>query len=249
LREGGFHVKHPSRIDLESILAEQLGALGLVLEQGAVESSVDFLLTVLRLNATINLTRITDPVTAVRLHLVDSLAAYPEVSQAGPGQVLDIGTGGGFPGAPLAIASGRRTVLLDSVAKKAVATEAALRECRLEGVSARAGRAESLAREMPASFAVVVARAVAPLPSLVELAAPLLVDGGVLVALKGSPSQAEVDSGDRVAALVGLKCVGTRSLTLPDGNEQRTIVSYEKEGPGTLPLPRREGLAQHNPLA
>ena len=242
-------MKHSSRTELLQTLREQLGTLGVAMPSEMSERSVDFLMTILRLNTTLNLTRITDPTTAVRLHLADSLSAYPEVSAAPRGRLLDVGTGGGFPGAPLAIATGRSATLLDSVGKKAAATECALRECHVEGVSALGGRAEALALEKPATFAVVVARAVAPLPSLVELAAPLLVEGGRLVALKGSPSDDEIDSGDKVAALVGLRRDGMRSLTLPGGDERRTIVWYVKEGPGSVALPRRVGQAQHNPLA
>jgi 16S rRNA (guanine(527)-N(7))-methyltransferase RsmG len=113
--------------------------------------------------------------------------------------MLDIGTGGGFPGVPMAIASRRDAVLLDSVAKKAAAVETVLRECGLQGILIVGQRAEVYAGEAAGGFAVVLARAVAPLPSLLELGAPFLCESDRLVLLKGRPTDEEIEAGDRVA--------------------------------------------------
>ena len=95
----------------------------------------------------------------------------------------------------------------------------------------------------------MVARAVSSLPSLVELASPLLQDGGVLVCLKGRVPQAELDCGRKAAAKCGLSELGAREFVLPGGGEQRAVVSYRKTGDSAVPLPRRVGLAQKRPLA
>jgi 16S rRNA (guanine527-N7)-methyltransferase len=110
-------------------------------------------------------------------------------------------------------------------------------------------RAEDLARGAGETFAAVVARAVAPLPSLVELASPLLIDDGLLIALKGRPETVEIASGVDAARTVGMKEVSRRTLTLPDGGEARTIFVYRKIERSRLNLPRRTGLAQNSPLA
>ena len=210
---------------------------------------IEYLDQLLEANQRINLTRITDRGAAIRLHLVDSLAAAPEVRAATPGPLCDIGTGGGFPGVPLALVSARPAVLLDSVGKKAAAVDALLRDCIwASDMHAVAARAEQHAREHASRYAVVTARAVAPLPSLVELAAPLLKQSGVLVALKGAPTRDELDAGDRAASKVGMRRVGLRELVLPEGNEHRVIVTYQRFGKPKIALPRREGLAQHSPL-
>jgi 16S rRNA (guanine527-N7)-methyltransferase len=232
-----------------AIFHDGLESLGLEVSPETEERILSFLAIVLRINGELNLTRITDPADAVRLHLLDSLSAIPEVSALPTGEMLDLGTGGGFPGVPLAMATERGTVLLDSIAKKTSATTGALEEAGFSGARSVTGRAEEIALDSPAAFAVVVARAVAPLPALVELAAPLLVDGGGLVALKGEPLSEELESGNLVAEMLGMRLVGARGLVLPGGGERRTIISYQKMGPSTVHVPRRIGLAQKRPLA
>jgi 16S rRNA (guanine527-N7)-methyltransferase len=241
-------VKHPLPRELRDELSRGLDCLGRSISTEAADSCLDFLLRVLRANKSVNLTGISDPRSAVRLHLLDSLTAMPEIETSAEGPILDLGSGGGFPGVPLCVASGRRTVLLDSVAKKTAAVARIIDECGIEGASTICGRAEEVAGGEKNVFAVVVARAVAPLPVLIELAAPFLGVQGRLVALKGRISAEEVSSGDSAAAIAGLKSAGRRDLVLPGGEERRTILVYEKEGPGLVDLPRRTGLAQKRPL-
>lgn len=215
-----------------------------------VDALEAYLRAILETNQRVNLTRIVDWDEALRLHLLDSIACLPEVNGAPAGDLCDIGTGGGFPGVPLGLSTRRHTVLIDSVAKKCTAVTEVLEAMNLgRSFECRATRAEDIARTAPARFAVVVARAVAPLASLIELAAPLLSEGGIFVALKGAPGDDEVESGRAVARLVGMKPGSIRTLSLGPGGEKRTILTYEKTGRGSVKLPRRTGLAQHQPLA
>jgi 16S rRNA (guanine527-N7)-methyltransferase len=243
-------VKHPGGADgeLVRLLTSLLADIGVPLSAPKAERAIAFLLEVLAANESVNLTRICDPAIAVRLHVLDSLTVTPELNAAPPGRLLDLGTGGGFPGVPLGIASGRDTLLADSVQKKAEAAGRSALAVGVENVSWVASRAEDLAREVPGQFAAVVARAVAPLPALVELAAPLLIDGGLLIALKGAPESDEIEAGDRVSRIVGLRRTGTREFTLPVGGERRVVLVYERSGDSGVPLPRRTGLAQRRPL-
>jgi len=244
-------VKHPSPADLDLRMKELLEELEIAVEPSARQAMIAYLLATLKANERVNLTRIVDPLAALRLHLVDSLSAKPELDAAPAGSGLDLGTGGGFPGVPLAMATERHFTLLDSVTKKGAATRQILEELRvadsrIEVVSARA---EQLAMARREAFSVVVARAVAPLPSLVELASPLLGLTGVLVALKGCPELSERESGAAVARLVGMREIGWREFSLPEGGEARTIATYAKDASSDVRLPRRTGLAQHSPLA
>ena len=164
--------------------------------------------------------------------------------------MLDLGSGAGFPGIPLAVASGRRVMLLDSVGKKVRELEAIISAMGLIDILvAKADRAESLARTARDGFSVVTARAVSELPALVELAAPLLVQGGQLICLKGTPGRDEVRRADKVAGLVGMGLCSVREFDLPEGAGHRTILAYGKLGTASVRLPRREGMAQHSPLA
>jgi len=240
-------VKHSDSLVQE--LARICTATGLEIPSGVREMLIAYLEAVLRANDTVNLTRITDPTQAVRLHLVDSLCALPEIVSAPAGRICDIGTGAGFPGVPISLATDRACTLLDSVGKKADVVAGILMDLGLSrGITVSRDRAEQHARNHSGGYTAVTARAVAPLASLVELAAPLLSAGGRLVALKGSPNQSELDAGLSAANVVGLRFTSKREFVLPDGDEQRCVIVYEKVRESRVSLPRREGLAQHAPL-
>ena len=115
---------------------------------------------VLKENERSNLTRIVDWQQGQLLHIEDSLVGLQEFEDAPSGRAADLGSGGGFPGIPLAIVSGRPIMLVDSVTKKTTALDRMIEELGLEGqVSTYTGRSEELALEMPESFAVITARA------------------------------------------------------------------------------------------
>jgi 16S rRNA (guanine527-N7)-methyltransferase len=246
---GRFHVKHLTEANAVDFAA-QLAEAGVPVDAPAQSMLLLFLDELITANQSINLTRITDPAYGVRLHLLDSLVALTEINEAPSGDILDLGSGGGIPGVPLAIATGRRTVLLDSVRKKGIAVAAILERLDVGPRIDIAGeRAEVHALAHREEYAVVVARAVAPLPVLMELASPLLTMGGVLVALKGSPDGLELQSGRKAGEISGFGELRLRRLTLPGGDEHRTIVSATKVRASSVGLPRRDGLAKSMPLA
>ena len=234
----------------EKSLSSLCRSAGLIVTEGQRHVLLNYLRALMEMNSKLNLTRIVEPSQAVRLHIVDSLLCLPEVFVAPAGPLCDVGTGGGLPGVPLCVVSGRRGTLLDSVGKKARAVDEILHGLALDGtISALPLRSEQHALTHGHRYAVVTARAVSSLPALVEMAAPLLSDDGVLVALKGSPSADEISRGSEAAALVGLRQVSDRSLVLPGGDEVRTVITYRRFGKAKLNLPRRPGQAHIAPLA
>jgi len=246
---GGPKLKHLAQ-DAEEVLLRlcTVGALEVSDSQRAL--LLEYLDALIEMNSHLNLTRIVDPTAAIRLHLVDSILCLPEVNGAPPGRLCDIGTGGGLPGVPLCVVTGRNGRLLDSVAKKADALNQMLVSLKLDStILAVPERSESHALAHPGKYAVVTARAVSSLPALVEMASPLLAHGGVLIAMKGFPDQTELERGRAAAGLVGMEESGCRELLLPGGTERRTVVSYRKIGKSRVRLPRRPGQAHHTPLA
>ena len=231
-------------------IREYLGELTVVASPEQVDLLARHLQLVADANQRVNLTRLIEPRDTVRLHTGDSLTILGDVADGPPGRMVDMGSGAGFPGLPLAIMTGRSTVLLDSVGKKVRELATMIVDLGLsDSVTARASRAEALARAEPAGFAIVTARALAELPAIVELASPLMQQGGVLVCMKGNPSRSEAARGRETAAIVGMEQEAIREFDLPGGAGHRTVIIYRKTGSPTVPLPRREGLAQHNPLA
>lgn len=234
----------------DAALREGLDALGLVLPAPTVAALGAHARLLLAWNAAINLTAIREPAGVARGHLVDSLAALPLLRERGVDRFVDIGTGGGFPGLPLAVAlPASRALLVDSIGKKVRFTATAVADLEAAGalapgaVEARAARAETLAAE-PAHrerWPAVLARAVSALPELAELAFPLLRPGGILVAWKREPL------GDELAGTRSLlRALGGGRIEVRPGDaggavaglEDHRLVVVEKAGPTPARFPR-----------
>ena len=214
------------------------------------EALIDhYLLKILEANETTNLTRISSLEEARKLHIEDSLAGLQELQQAPQGLYGDLGTGGGFPGVPLAIESGRKTMLVDSVRKKMAIVESILSDMGLnDSISTYSGRIEDLANEHPQSFTALTARALSKLSVLMELASPLLSKNGLLICYKANVQDEEWDHALSLQDKLGLSLFSDRTLTLSDGETLRRIICFEKIGKPKMKLPRRVGLAQKKPL-
>lgn len=199
-------------------------------------------------NRELNLTRITSLEDAVVLHVEDSLSVLREFEHS-EGPFCDIGTGGGFPGIPLAIASGRPGVLLDSVKKKARAVQGFIEALGLaDDVRARGMRSEELASEAPESFDTVVARAVSSLAAVEELATPLLRYGGRLVAMRANETTEQLEAAAGAAQKLGLDMVSSREFSIGDGSIHRSVYVFERVREPRVKIPRRPGMAQKKPL-
>jgi len=246
-----FHVKprEDSVAAFAAMICQQADSVGVEVQEEACAQLLRHLQQVLRANQSFNLTSITDAFTAVRLHIVDSLVGAPDVMSAPPGRLADIGSGAGYPGIPLAIVTRRHTTLFESNGKKS----AFLRDVVLDlGLGSRievAGkRSEELSEDQRDRCGVVTARALSSIPSLLELASPLLQVGGLLIAYKGVVSNEERSRGEEAARVLGFESRGERRIFLPVGGEERTIVKYVKCDAPDVSLPRRPGLAQRRPL-
>ena len=169
----------------EGTLDRGLAQLALTLPSGARDKLVAFLRLLEKWNHAYNLTAIRDPLKMVTHHLLDSLAVIPHLAMTGPDSALaDVGSGGGMPGIPLAIARPEWAVALnDSSQKKAAFLRQAAIELALHNVTVYGGRAEQW---RPARlFAVVISRGFAELADFVAACRHLLAPGGMLAAMKG----------------------------------------------------------------
>lgn len=198
-----------------------------------------------------NLTTIIAPDAMRVLHIIDSLlplVVWPDVVRTDAGAV-DLGAGAGYPGLPLAIAgAAARVVLLEATRRKA---EFLAEAAASSGAPATAlwGRAEEVGARLGGQ-ARVWARAVGPLPVLVELAFGMLREGGVLVCWKGPDAAgAEGEAGESACRALGGDGLGMRTYALPEGGGQRTLFAYRR-GSGPLPagVPRAPAMIRRRPL-
>lgn len=231
-------------------LLSELSDYGISLEREKAEVLVSYLELVIEKNKTLNLTRITNPEEAVTLHLVDSLLplAYKEFMVTFESTLLDMGTGAGFPGVPLAVTTGAQSLLVDSVGKKVAAVAEFVGKLGIGNVRTEHGRLEDLARELPGTQDVVIARAVAQTKVLIEYATPFLSTNGMLVVEKGRPEELELQEAEKTAEVCGLKFVSRETFELPHSLGHREILFYQRVRNSKVKLPRQVGMAKKQPL-
>lgn len=233
-------------------LLDDAPAFSARLPAGFGDAAQRFVALLLQANLRTNLTRVTEPGAVARLHLLDALAALPLLDEWMPDLVIDLGSGGGIPAIPLALARPEmRWTLVESVGKKAAALGDFVEALGLRNVTIIADRAEALGQH-PAHrerYDAVTARACAPLPVLAELAVPLLARGGSLLAWKGPLDERdeEIRAGRAALAQLGggpLEILGTG---LPALGGHR-LIAVRKESPTPARFPRRPGEPGRRPL-
>ena len=205
-------------------------------------------------NEVINLTSIRSMPDGLILHALDSLLfakviagyVYPDSSS----RLLDMGTGGGFPGIPIAAVSNFNVELLDSVGKKVNACNEFAAAMGLDDrVHASHDRLEEFARKSGRAFDLVTARALAKLDILIEYAEPYVKQGGYLFFGKANPGEQELSDAKKVARLCGFEIVSRETFELPDDYGHREIVVLRKVAKSKIKLPRKNGEARNHPLS
>lgn len=195
-----------------------------------------------------------DPDDARRIHIADSLSGLEVDSLRDASAIADVGAGAGFPGLPLAAAlPSARVDLIEATTRKCDFIERAIEAAGLRNARVVCRRAEEWAASEPpaggrAAYDVVTARAVGRLATLAELASPLLLDGGVLVAWKGRRDPEEEAELDRVSGRMGMSAEEIRWVGPYAGSENRHIHVLRKTAATPPELPRRPGMAKKRPL-
>lgn len=236
-------------------------SLGVPLDSSAVDGFTAHALEMLRWNTRMNLTAITDPFEVAVKHYIDSIAPAELIPP--DARLMDIGSGAGFPGIPLKILFPTLTVTLtDAVRKKVSFLNHAGRLLKLKNFRALHVRIEPVQSHRPIVdesaghgiggggdlggrfYDVVITRALASLDDVVSMALPLLVEGGRVIALKGSLLQAEIDSAKRIAERLatnrdsdcGWPAISVQRYRLPFLQDERSIVSVTlgSAGKGTV---------------
>ena len=202
-------------------------------------------------NTRMNLTALTAPEDVAVKHIIDSLTAYDAALFDGAQMLIDVGTGAGLPGIPLAVYAPHLTVtLLDSLNKRVRFLTEATAAMGLQNVRCIHARAEEAARtaEHRAAYDIVVSRAVARLPVLLEYTLPFVRVGGTLLALKGRAYAEEQKEARRAAGVLGGGRITARPVHLPGLDDVRAILTVTKERQTPAAYPRGGGAPARRPL-
>jgi len=194
-------------------------------------------------------TAVQSPIAARDVHIADSLAGLEVAELRSARLVADLGAGAGLPGLVLAaVLPAAEVVLVEAARRKCVFLRSAIAEMTLDNAEVACSRIEDW-NEGAARCDVVCARALAALPVLYEYAAPLLRQGGVLVAWKGAVPNDEAADADAAAAHLGLQHESVRTVVPFPGSARRTLHVVRKVAPTPAKYPRRPGIATKRPLS
>lgn len=181
-----------------------------------------------RKNKVLNLTAITDPEGIAVKHFADSLTALRMIDLQPGTKVIDVGTGGGFPGIPLLIARPEiKLTMLDSTGKKLAFVSQSVEELGLSANIVHARAEEAGQGELRESFDFAVSRAVAAMNILCEYCLPFVKVGGTFCAMKGAKGAEELDCAGKAIATLGGETQKTETLILPDGGE-RVLINVKR---------------------
>jgi 16S rRNA (guanine527-N7)-methyltransferase len=235
------------------LLITGAAALGIPLDEAQQRQFARYYQELVEWNRRVNLTSVTEWEQVQAVHFLDSLtvalALPPAVIQGG--RVLDVGSGGGFPGLPLKIAFPRLQVgLLESRGKKAAFLRHLAARLELGGVEVYQGRAEELARDpaLREAFDAVLARGLEKMPVLAEITLPFARIGGILVAQKKGDIALELAEAQEALYSLGGGTPEVRWLQVPALPEARALVVVPKVAPTPEKYPRRPGMPAKRPL-
>lgn len=233
-------------MSFETIVSTGASELGVALPPDAPRKMAEYFRILEEKNREMNLTAIKGEEDAARLHFLDSLAIL-RYADFGGNRIIDVGTGGGFPGVPLAAAvPSAKVTLLDSTEKKITFLREA---CDALGISADCVhmRAEE-AKEFRESFDIAVSRAVARLCILCELCLPMLKPGGMFIAMKAADSDAEIKEAQAGIKILGGELREIKEYAIPGTDIVRRAVIVEKIAETPKKYPRRYAQIKKSPL-
>ncbi|MCH7735919.1 MAG: 16S rRNA (guanine(527)-N(7))-methyltransferase RsmG [Chloroflexi bacterium] len=227
--------------------------LGIALSEGQLDQFETYFHELADWNRRANLTSISGYEEVQVKHFLDSLTVCLAARDIldGPVRVIEVGAGAGLPGLALKLAFPEiKLALLESVAKKTAFLHHIVEKLGLEGVSVYTGRAEDLAREkdLRDAFDLVVVRALAKLPLLLELSLPFCKTGGRLVALKHGGDWTEQESAANALAELGGQIERVSTVVLEGLTDDRVVISVDKTKPTPARYPRAVGIPGKRPL-
>lgn len=231
-----------------SFLINRCESISVKLDDTALSRFEQFEILLLEKNKVMNLTAITQPDEVVIKHFWDSLTVLGAVDIPQGASVIDVGTGGGFPGIPLLIARPDiKLTMLDSTRKKLDFIDFALQELSLTAATVHTRAEEAGQGELRESFDFAVSRAVASLNVLSEYCLPFVAPGGTFCAMKGSKGSEELAEAEGAVRLLGGE-VSEKKLLRLEYLGERTLISIKKISHTPTKYPRPSAQISKKPL-
>lgn len=234
--------------DLMTAAAKDVG-IELTTEQ--YEKFIKYMRLVQEWNEKINLTAITEDNEFVKKHFIDCIKAFKSDAIKNAGTLIDVGTGAGFPGLPIAILSpDTKITLLDSLNKRINFLNLVVRELGLKNVTTIHSRAEDGARntELREKFDVSTSRAVANMAVLSEFCMPFVRKGGHFVALKGPSIEEELENGNNAIKILGGELKNIIKVNVEGTDLNHNIVEVLKVNKCPKTYPRKAGTINKKPI-
>lgn len=202
-------------------------------------------------NQKINITAITEDSEIIKKHFIDSIKIFEFLPLAKAKSIIDIGTGGGFPGIPIKIINeDKEVVLLDSLNKRIKFLDEVINNLKLTNISTIHGRAEDFAKlaKYRENFDVAVSRAVANMTTLSELCLPYVKVDGYFIAMKGPSVEEEIIQSKNALNILGGKIEDIIQVSIEDSDLKHNLVIVKKIKSTPKIYPRQAGTASKNPL-
>ena len=236
------------KIVFKKKMNELLSEINIEINENKIDMFYLYMQELLEWNKKINLTAIEDENEIILKHFIDSLTVQKYIKNAQ--NIIDIGTGAGFPGIPLAIVNEKSNiVLLDSLNKRINFLNNVIQKLELSNVKAIHGRAEDLAKivQHREKYDIVISRAVAPFNILLEYMLPFNKVNSYTIAMKGSNIE-EVDISNNALKKLGGKIEKIEKINLPNTDIKRNIIIVRKIEETPKKSPRKAGIPKKEPL-
>lgn len=229
-------------------IKDKANKIDISLEENQIKKFFDYMNLLLEWNEKINLTAIIEPKEVILKHFIDSLTIRKEIKKNE--NVIDVGTGAGFPGIPLSIYNEDINItLLDSLNKRVIFLDEVIKHLELKNINTIHSRVEDFGnnkkqREM---YDIATSRAVAPLNILLEYLLPLVKIGGKCICMKGSNIE-EVEKSNKALEILGGKIEKIEEINLPYSDIKRNIIIVKKIKETPIKYPRKAGIPTKEPI-
>ena len=230
-------------------MQEKLETLDLKFHVKQLNKFYNFMNLVLEENKNINLTAINDPEEFITKHFIDSLTILKYIEKEE--NIIDVGTGAGFPGIPLKLAKEElKITLLDSLNKRVMFLEKIINNLELNNINVVHARVEDFAKEKKyrESYDVATSRAVASLNVLLEYLMPLVKLGGKCICMKGSNIKEEIEGSKKALEILGANIEKIDEIILPNSDIKRNIIVIKKIKSTPDKFPRKAGIPSKKPI-